>query len=192
MNPSDKALRLERLYCRMRSDPGCGNGRMGSVFVPGRGTLDGPLFVLVGEAPGKNEEMEGLPFVGAAGKNLDSLLALARMSRREVFITNTIKYRPLTPEGGNRSPTGAERRNALPFLLEELEILAPKLVVCLGLCPARALLGASPAMAEANGKLFHHHGLDVLVTYHPSPLNFNMAPKRQAMETVFKRLKQYV
>ncbi|MCE5333516.1 MAG: uracil-DNA glycosylase [Desulfobacteraceae bacterium] len=180
--------RLERLYLRMRSDP-CGrNERMGEIFVPGSGVVEGGRIVFVGEAPGRDEEKAGRPFVGAAGKNLNTMLGLAGLSREEVFITNVIKYRPFTADGGNRTPSSSETKSALPFLIEELEILSPRLVVCLGLCPARALLGTGPVMAEANGKMFRWHGHDLLVTYHPSPLNFNMPSKREAMAGVFERL----
>jgi DNA polymerase len=188
VNASERAARLQELYQRLQKNEGYRNTKMADIFVPGRGALEGGI-VLIGEAPGRNEEKTGMPFVGAAGKNLDTLLDLAGLSRNEIFITNVIKYRPVTPDGKNRNPSLSESRNALPFLLEELSILSPRLAVCLGLCPARTLLGGNPAMAEINGKVFRRSGLDVLVTYHPSPFNYMIASKREAMREVFKSMR---
>lgn len=183
-----KAAKLEDLYCRIRQDAGYRNNRMGEVFVPGWGSLAPHSIVLVGEAPGRNEEAERRPFVGAAGKNLDLLLGHAGLSRERVFITNVIKYRPVSPAGKNRNPSVRESRNALAYLLEELEILSPRLTICLGLCPARALLGGSPAMGEVNGSVYQRFGMDIMVSYHPSPFNFMMAKKREVMIRTFEKL----
>ncbi|MEN6437929.1 MAG: uracil-DNA glycosylase [Syntrophobacter sp.] len=186
---TEKAKKLEKLYSRIQSDPGYRSPMMSDIFVPGRGALDAGAIVLIGEAPGRDEEKCLYPFVGAAGKNLDKLLKEAGILRDDVFITNVVKYRPFSPTGKNRNPSTAERGHALPFLLEELEILAPKLAVCLGLCPARALLGGNPAMRDLNGEVFRKFGTNILVTYHPSPFNFMVASKREEMIRVFRRLR---
>ena len=165
---------------------------MADIFVPGRGSLKKGPIVLVGEAPGINEEKLGVPFIGASGRNLDSLLKVSGLSREDLFITNVIKYRPVTPDGKNRSPSVLEIRKALPYLLEELEILAPHLTVCLGLCPARALIGGNPVMEKANGTIHCRSGIHIMVTYHPSPFNFMIAKKREAMMQAFKLLGEYL
>ncbi len=191
MSNFDKVTRLNDLYVRIRKDPLYRNDRMNLNFVPGHGCTDDGTLVFIGEAPGKQEEMMGLPFVGAAGKNLNSLLQIAGISREEVFITNVIKYRPVTPEGNNRNPSVSESRRALPFLLEELEILSPRLVVCLGLCPARTLLGGNPVMGVVNGQIFKRYGRDLLVTYHPSPLNYMIPKKRERMIKAFEEMETF-
>ncbi|MHC1724654.1 MAG: uracil-DNA glycosylase [Syntrophobacteraceae bacterium] len=192
MDDSTKAARLEDLYLRIRRDAGYRNNRMAEVFVPGSGSLGGNPVVLIGEAPGRNEEMARRPFVGAAGKNLDILLGHAGLSREQIFITNVIKYRPVSPEGKNRSPSARESKNALPYLLEELGILSPGLAVCLGLCPARTLLGGTPVMGEMNGKVYQGFGMDIMVSYHPSPFNFMIAKKREEMIRTFGVLRGIV
>lgn len=186
-----KAGRLEDLYARIQRDPGYRTAAMAGVFVPGRGSLRDGAVVLVGEAPGKDEEKTGRPFVGAAGKNLDRLLEASGMVRDELFVTNVIKYRPIFPDGKTRNPSVSESKRALPFLLREMEILAPRLAVCLGLCAARALVGENLVMERASGTVFHRFGIDILVSYHPSPFNFMIAKKREEMLRVFRLLKRY-
>lgn len=185
MGFADKAERLQNLYSKIRQDAGYRNCRMADIFVPGSGSLADNSIVLIGEAPGRNEEIVRRPFVGAAGKNLDVLLGHAGLNREQVFITNIIKYRPISVDGRNRNPTAKESGNALAYLLEELKILAPRLIVCLGLCPARALLGGAVAMGELNGNVYQRYGMSIMVSYHPSPFNFMIAKKREEMIRAF-------
>jgi uracil-DNA glycosylase len=189
---AERAKKLEALYARICKEPQYRNDKMAEIFVPGKGSLKDGLVVFVGEAPGRNEEKLGVPFIGAAGKNLDTLLKISKLSREDIFITNVIKYRPVTPDGKNRSPSTSEIGKALPYLLEELEILSPTLIVCLGLCPARTLIGGSPVMEKANGTICRQSGMDIMVTYHPSPFNYMIAKKREAMMGAFKFLGDYL
>jgi DNA polymerase len=146
--------------------------------------------VLVGEAPGREEELCRKPFVGPAGRNLGALLAEIGWSRDGVFLTNLVKYRPIDAAGSNRSPAAAEGRYALSFLLEELAILEPSLVLCLGLTAARILLeDKGLKMAQANGSLFSMHGYRITVTFHPSPFNYHVPSKRAALVEAFHRLR---
>ena len=187
----ERRAAFEALYARIRKDPAYRSKAMGTVFVPGAGDPEAGV-VFVGEAPGRDEERLGAPFVGAAGRNLTALLEGAGLTREGVFITNLVKYRPLTTTHGNRRPTPAEARRALPYLLEELAILAPRLVVCLGAAAAEALLARRPLrMAEANGGVFSAAGLRLLVTYHPSPFNWLSPEKRRAMREAFERIREY-
>jgi uracil-DNA glycosylase family 4 len=96
---------LNKLYEEIRDDKYYRTPKMGRVFVPGTGPILNAPIVLVGEAPGREEEKQQKPFVGPAGKNLNTLLQSIGLSREQVFITNLLKYRPLTPSGGNRSPS---------------------------------------------------------------------------------------
>jgi uracil-DNA glycosylase len=187
-----KARRLAELYGEIRRDELYRNDRMGQIFVPGVGPTDSRA-VLVGEAPGREEEILRLPFVGAAGRNLNALLQSIDWSRDSVFITNLLKYRPLTAQRGNRKPSVRESRYALPFLLRELQVLAPQVVVCLGSSAAAVLLDCPQLkMTQSNGQLFAAHGMEVFVTYHPSPLNYNNPAKKQTMQAAFARLRTLV
>lgn len=191
MDAAGRRKNLEGLYARIQADPLARNGRMGGIFVPGVGSLVGGLPVLIGEAPGREEELRREPFVGQAGQNLGALLEEIGWAREGVFISNLVKYRPIDAQGRNRSPSLSEGRYALPYLLEELTILSPPLVVCLGLSAARILLEIRGLkMGPANGSCFMKHGYRILVTYHPSPFNFHVSSKRAALLAAFHRLKE--
>lgn len=185
----EKRKQLEELYQTIQHDPDYRNENMGRIFVPGNGAIRENLLVFIGEAPGREEEMKQAPFVGPAGRNLNILLHSVGLSRNLVFITNLVKYRPMTSTGDNRSPSMREARKALPYLLDEIEILSPSVIVCLGLSSAKALL-ENPAlkMREANGVLFEKYGYKILVTYHPSPYNYKIPEKREAMQEGFREL----
>lgn len=185
----DKERSLHALYDAIRRDAFYRNENMGDVFVPGDGSMEDGVIVLIGEAPGRDEEREGKPFVGAAGRNLNALLLENGLARKDLFITNLLKYRPRTSTGANRSPAAAECRYALPFLERELDILRPGLAVCLGLSPAKALLNDPHLkMGRANGALFRGAGLNILVTYHPSPFNFMVPEKSSALRRAFRQV----
>lgn len=189
MSDEDKRRSLGVLYDAIRNDPLYRNRNMGEVFVPGDGSLKDGIIVLIGEAPGRDEEKEGKPFVGAAGRNLNTLLREIGLSREDIFITNLLKYRPRTPTGANRAPSSSESRYALPFLRAELKLLRPGLAVCLGLSPAKALLNTPHLkMAEVNGAVFRSEGLKLFVTYHPSPFNFMIPEKNKALREAFRQL----
>lgn len=191
MDEAGRRGRLEQLYARIQADPCCHGARMGTTLVPGAGSLAGRVPVFVGEAPGREEEIRREPFVGQAGRNLDALLESIHWSRERVFLTNLVKYRPVDGAGANRPPTQAEGRYALAFLLEELAILEPSLVVCLGLTAARTFLEDKDLkMSDANGARFLRHGHAVTVTYHPSPFNYRVPSKREALRDAFHRLKR--
>ncbi|MFP5214033.1 MAG: uracil-DNA glycosylase family protein [Acidobacteriota bacterium] len=193
MDEAEKSRRLADLYEEIQRDPRYRNENMGTVFVAGRGDFGGNPVVFIGEAPGRDEEKAQAPFVGAAGRNLNALLTEIGLARERVYITNLVKYRPMSPTGDNRAPTPKESRYALPYLLRELEILSPRLVVCLGLSSAKALLeDPTLKMGEANGAFFDKNGIKVLVTYHPSPYNYKIPEKQKAMREAFERLREVV
>jgi uracil-DNA glycosylase family 4 len=188
MVEGEKKQAIETLYRKVTEDPEYRSEAMGTIFVPGDGSTEARI-VLVGEAPGRDEELQGRPFVGAAGRNLARLLERIGLSRKDVFITNLVKYRPFEPDGKNRKPTLRESKRALPYLTEELRLLEPDLVVCLGSSAAAMLLDRpSLRMSQANGEVFEKDGLRILVSYHPSPYNYLSPEKRAAMETAFETL----
>jgi uracil-DNA glycosylase family 4 len=157
------------LQARIRA-MGCGAG-LGPV--PGSGDPAARL-ALVGEAPGETEARQGRPFVGAAGRVLEEALAAAGLSRDTVWITNTVKCRPVQGEPGryrNRAPTPAEVRLWLPLLESELRLLAPRVIVCLGAVAAKAVIDPKFAMTRQRGQWFPtRFGADALATYHPAYL----------------------
>jgi len=124
--------------------------------------------VIVGEAPGRQEDEEGRPFVGAAGRVLDGLLAAAGLRRDEVYITNVVKSHPTDRRGGpNRAPRRSEVAACLPWLQQQLAIIRPRLVVTLG---AHALQAFRPGetIARVHGRPFRAGGVTVLPLYHPA------------------------
>jgi uracil-DNA glycosylase family 4 len=149
----------------------CDSGRR---LVPGQGNPDARL-VLVGEAPGGHEERVGQPFVGPAGRVLSEALATASLSRDDVWITNVVKCRPVTEGLGgrlkNRAPTSDEVNHFLPWLLRELQVIAPKAIVAIGGTAASALLGRTVRLTRERGEWFSGpNGIPTLATYHPAYL----------------------
>lgn len=143
--------------------------------VPGDGPRDAKV-LLIGEAPGRNEDLQGRPFVGAAGRRLDSLLKEAGLSRSDVFITNVVKCRP--PE--NRRPTGSEADACHPYLERQLGLVRPKVVVLLGDSALKRFL-PHESLSSAHGRVFEQRGFLVFATYHPAAMIYN-----QALETVIR------
>ena len=125
---SDSQSKLDALATRIQTeDPTPELSAYATQLVMGEGSPDADI-VFIGEAPGKNEDLEGRPFVGASGKLLNLMLEDAGLSREDVYITNIVKYRP----PNNRDPLPKERAAFLPYLLEQLEIIKPKVVITLG------------------------------------------------------------
>lgn len=139
--------------------------------VPGSGDPTARL-VLVGEAPGETEARQGKPFVGAAGRILDEALAGAGLSRDTVWTTNTVKCRPVQgepPRYRNRAPTTGEVRLWQPLLEEELRLLAPAIIVCLGAVAAKAVIDPKFTMTRQRGQWFPtRFGAQSIATYHPA------------------------
>ena len=125
---SEKQLALDRLASEIIKDDPTPDLAMGATqLVFGSGSVDADI-VLIGEAPGKKEDETGLPFVGAAGKFLDQMLGIAGLERKDVYITNIVKYRP----PNNRDPLPEEKTAFWPYLMRQLEIIQPKVVLTLG------------------------------------------------------------
>jgi len=192
----DKATRWAWLKERGENDPVCrAHVRPGKKVVLGVGTLDSKIF-FCGEAPGADEEVQGEPFVGAAGQLLTKMIKAMGLDRGQVYIGNIMNWRPEmpTPPGleqiGNRPPTPEEMAYCLPHLKAQLEIVQPELIVALGATAAAGLLGAGSfkALGEIRGRWQTFAGRPVMVTYHPSYLlrnNSNRA-KRVVWEDLLK------
>ena len=136
--------------------------------------------MLVGEAPGANEDQEGLPFVGRAGMLLDKMLAAINLDRKKVYISNIVNYRP--PE--NRKPTEEEIRRYLPFITKHIEIINPKILVLLGSTAMNALIEKDMAISKMRGKWiekkFGSCKTSVIITFHPAFLMRHPAQKKMA------------
>jgi uracil-DNA glycosylase family 4 len=136
-------------------------------------------WLLVGEAPGAEEDRKGEPFVGQAGRLLDNMLAAIKLKRGDnVYIANVLKCRP--PD--NRDPQGEEVHQCDPYLKRQVELIQPKLIVALGKFAAQSLLNSKDSIASMRGKQHDYHGVPVIVTYHPAYLLRSMADKAKAWE----------
>ncbi|MDT3671070.1 MAG: uracil-DNA glycosylase [Aromatoleum sp.] len=146
--------------------------------VPGVGDRQAD-WMLVGEGPGAEEDQRGEPFVGAAGRLLDAMLAAIGLARGEnVYIANAVKCRP--PH--NRTPEGDEISTCSPYLARQIELVRPRLLVALGRPAALALLDAEVSIGASRGKIFHRGETPVVVTYHPAYLLRNQADKAKVWE----------
>jgi DNA polymerase len=147
--------------------------------VPGEGDPHAKL-VCVGEAPGASEDETGRPFVGAAGQLLTKILAAVDLTREEVFITNVVKHRP----PGNRNPTPGEIEACSPYLVRQLELIKPKVIVAFGTFAAQTLLNTKTPIGKLRGEVHRYHGIPLVVTYHPAALLRNPSWKRPTWEDV--------
>lgn len=164
---------------------GLAEGRQHIVF--GAGDPSARL-MFIGEGPGADEDRIGEPFVGRAGKLLDRIIAAMGLSREQVYIANIVKCRP----PGNRTPLPDERAMCLPFLQEQIRIIAPEVIVTLGRTALEGLLGETvPSITRARGRWFRACGVPVLATFHPAYLLRNEQAKRpvwEDMQEVLSRL----
>lgn len=135
--------------------------------------------MLVGEAPGYDEERLQEPFVGRAGQKLNQILAAANLPREEVYISNICKFRPAMGANqgiSNRPPSDEEIAACLPLIMAEIRAIRPTCIICLGGTAAKGLLGAAASVSSLRGKWFECQGIPVRVTYHPSYLLRNDTP----------------
>ncbi len=156
----------------------CGLCKQRQRAVLGVGAIDAP-WLFVGEGPGADEDAQGEPFVGQAGKLLDVMLAAAGLARgREVYIANVVKCRP----PGNRTPSIEEAQACAPFLDRQIDLIQPKLIVALGKTAVTRLTDSDASMASLRGRLHHYRGIPVIATYHPAYLLRNLPEKLKAWE----------
>ncbi len=162
----------------------CALGSSRTNFVFGVGNPNADL-MFVGEAPGEREDMEGVPFVGRAGKLLTDILKAIDLKREDVYIANVLKCRP----PNNRDPKRDEIEECEPYLLKQIELIKPKLLVALGRISAMTLLRTKDSLTAMRGQIFDYHGTDMVVTYHPAALLRNPNWKRPAWED-FKKIRE--
>lgn len=140
--------------------------------------------MFIGEAPGKNEDLTGEPFVGAAGKFLDELLASIGIEREQVYIANMVKCRP----PGNRDPEPAEIATCAPFLARQIELIAPDAIVTLGRFAAHYVLDTTAPITSLRGKLYHRDGRNIIPVFHPAAALYDSS-KREVLFDDFKRIR---
>jgi DNA polymerase len=147
--------------------------------VPGVGDPDAD-FMIVGEAPGANEDDQGVPFVGQAGQLLTKIIGAIGLSRDDVFIANVLKHRP----PGNRNPLPEEVTACSPYLVRQIELIRPKVILALGTFAAQTLLDTRLTIGKLRGQVHRYYGVPLVVTYHPAALLRNPSWKRPTWEDV--------
>ena len=175
----DKAENLERLKKLINNIRNCRLKDSAKNMVFSDGNPKSKI-MLIGEAPGANEDEEGLPFVGRAGILLDKMLASINLDRKKVYISNIINYRP----PNNRRPTDEEIKRYLPFIAKHIEIINPKILVLLGSTAMNALIGNQVVISKMRGKWierkFGNCKTSVIITFHPAFLMRQPAQKKMA------------
>ena len=154
-------------------------GRTTLVF--GAGNPDADL-VFVGEAPGRDEDLQGVPFVGRAGQLLTKIIASIGLTRDEVYIANVVKCRP----PGNRNPEPGEVQTCEPFLFRQIDVIRPKVVVALGAFAIHTLLGTNQAISRLRGRVYEYRGAKLVPTFHPAFLLRSPDRKRDVWEDMKK------
>jgi len=184
--PQTAATRLERIAtlgwdefaADVEACTACGLCRTRNKVVPGVGDVRAQ-WMLIGEAPGAEEDARGEPFVGQAGKLLDNMLAALGMNRREnVYIANVLKCRP----PGNRTPEPVEVDACRPYLDRQIALIRPQLIVALGKSAASLLLGTDASIASLRGRVHRVRDVPLVVTYHPAYLLRSLQEKAKAWE----------
>lgn len=173
----DKQKELDTIAHKIIADDPLPHLREGAKqLVPGDGNPNAEI-VFVGEAPGAREDEQGVPFVGAAGKFLDEMLASINLKRADVFITNIVKYRP----PNNRDPESTEIAAMIPYLLEQIKVIQPKLVVFLGRHAMNVFL-PELKISTAHGKPVRKNGQVFLPLFHPAAALYNGSMRATLLE----------
>lgn len=178
---------LEGLVQEITRCEKCGLARTRKNVVPGEGNKKARL-VFIGEAPGEDEDLQGRPFVGRAGKLLDQLIERTGLKRSDVYICNVLKCRP----PNNRDPEPEEVAACRRYLMEQIRLIKPKVICTLGRHAYNTLLGVDEKITRIRGKLISYEGRKLLPTYHPSYLLRNQTRINEAwedMETLKRLLK---
>jgi uracil-DNA glycosylase family 4 len=147
--------------------------------VPGEGNPQADL-MCVGEAPGATEDETGRPFIGAAGQLLTKILEAIQLPREQVYICNVLKHRP----PGNRNPLPEEVTACSPYLIRQIELVRPKVIIALGTFAAQTLLNTQLSLGKLRGQIHSFYGVPLIVTYHPAALLRNPSWKRPTWEDV--------
>lgn len=177
---------LEDFNSEINSCQSCSLGASRNKFVFGDGNSNADL-MLIGEAPGAQEDKEGIPFVGRAGKLLNDILKAINFEREDIYIANILKCRP--PK--NRDPLPSEREACSPYLYKQIELIKPKVILCLGKVAANVMLNNKDSLTKMRGNVHEINGIKTMVTFHPAALLRNPNWKKPVWEDVQKVRKLY-
>jgi len=183
-NQNDKESRVQHLYAKVKNCTLCEISKTKTNVVFGEGSVNAEL-VFIGEAPGRDEDLSGRPFVGVAGQLLSRIIQAMGFKRQDVYITNILRCRP--PQ--NRNPNPQEICNCRPYLLALLKIIKPKVICALGKFAATTLLDDPGPISKLRGKFFEFEGMKLLPTYHPAYLLRNPQDKKLAWQDMQKIMK---
>ncbi len=176
---------LEEFHKSLMNCTKCALCMSRTQVVPGAGNVNANI-MFIGEAPGKSEDEQGIPFVGAAGKFLNEMLEGIGLKREDIFIANTVKCRP----PNNRDPEQIEIETCLPYLKTQISIVQPKIIVTLGRFSLN-LFFPEEKIGTAHGKILHKNTLKVLALYHPAAALYN-GGMRETLVKDFQTLKKFI
>jgi DNA polymerase len=185
MNPADKDTEkrkrkeLDDFYKQIKDCTKCSLGSSRTNFVFGVGSPDARI-LLIGEAPGRDEDLQGEPFVGRAGQLLNKILKAISFEREDVYIANILKCRP----PNNRDPLPEEIELCEPYLKKQIDIIKPDIILALGRISGQTLLRAKSPLKDLRQKIHFYQNIRLLVTYHPAALLRNPNNKRPTWEDV--------
>jgi DNA polymerase len=168
---------LEELHGAVKECLRCSLGDTRTRFVFGSGNPHAPI-LFIGEAPGAEEDNQGLPFVGRAGQLLTKMIESIKLRREDVYIANILKCRP----PGNRDPLPSEIEKCEPILIRQIEIIRPRIICALGRISGQTLLRSTATLGALREKVHDYHGVKLVVTYHPAALLRNPQWKRPTWE----------
>ncbi|MEN6296300.1 MAG: uracil-DNA glycosylase [Chloroherpetonaceae bacterium] len=174
-----EASTLDELNAKIKDCLKCPFGQSRTHFVFGDGNPNADILI-IGEAPGADEDKIGKPFVGKAGQLLTRIIESVKFSREEVYIANIVKCRP----PNNRTPVEDEWKECLPYLIKQIELIKPKFIMLLGAVPFKALLGSDHQITKERGQVFDYNGIPTIPTFHPAYLLRNPAAKKDVWEDV--------
>ncbi len=174
---------LSEIEEEVKSCKKCPLFRTRKNYVFGEGNINADI-MFVGEAPGEEEDNQGRPFVGKAGKKLTEMIKAMGFERKDVFIANIVKCRP----PGNATPTPAIRRTCFPYLQKQIAIIQPKVLIALGNVAAQTLLNTKETITRLRGNFGKYQGIPVMPTYHPSYVirNYTIAVRKAVWEDLKK------
>jgi DNA polymerase len=179
-NKEESILKLNE---QVKTCQSCPLYKLAKNPVPGDGSADAEI-MFIGEGPGEKEDEQGIPFVGAAGKLLDELLLSIGLDRKDVYIANVVKHRP----PGNRDPKPEEIQACWPYLTQQIEIIKPKLIVCLGRHSLGRFLPSMGTISQVHGRAFFSKGQAYMTLYHPAVGLYNGGMRPTLFED-FKKIK---
>lgn len=177
-------LDWEELIKECKNCSKCSLGKTRTNIVIGRGNTSAKL-LLIGEAPGEQEDLQGEPFVGPAGKLLDLLLDALMFNEDDYYIANIVKCRP----PGNRVPTDEEAENCLPYLRNQVYLIRPKIIVCLGATAMKYVIDRNSRITQIRGQWIERKGYLIMPTFHPAALLRDESKKIPMWED-FKKVKE--